>query len=591
MRKLRLFMIPIFASAFILSGCKKNFSEENYTPIVNPVTPDFTTKVNASVKGFITNENGDAVEGANVTGGDRTVTTDGFGYFKITNAAFSKSAGFIRVNKAGYFTGYRAFLPIEGKEIFNRLQLIPKTTTSTIQAVAGGTATTTGGATVTLPANAVVIASGNNPYSGAVNIAAHWLDPSDMPTTSLTMPGDLTGVDSAGHLNVLQSFGMLTVELTGSNGELLQVAPGKKAALHFPLPSSLQGAAPAYIPLWYFDETKGMWIQEGKAIKNGSSYEGEVSHFSYWNCDIGLPLVNFDAQLVDPALRPLSNIPVSVGVTGQVYLSRIAYTDTNGRVSGLVPANSNLSIEVIASCNERLFFKNITTKNTPIDLGTLQVALQEYGADITGTVTKCNGDPVVNGDVFMSGVEGNSIMHINNGVFSASGLICSGANAALIAFDRETSLQSDVRNVTLTAGPNNIEPIQVCTASTTENITIAYGGSVPVVSFMIPQHMFGGNFYFLNDSTSINAIDLLNGSQQVVQFSFTGPAAPGNYPLSRNSFTAAGSSFVFDPPVSVNITAYGLIGQFITGSINGRGSLDGGPAQDCQVIFNIQRDQ
>ncbi len=109
-----------------------------YTPIINPVTPDFTTKINAAVNGFITDENGEAVEGATITGGTTTATTDEFGYFKIDNAAFAKSAGFIQVSKAGYFTGYRTFLPIEGKETFIRLKLIPKTTIGTIDSDAGG---------------------------------------------------------------------------------------------------------------------------------------------------------------------------------------------------------------------------------------------------------------------------------------------------------------------------------------------------------------------------------------------------------------------------------------------------------------------
>jgi hypothetical protein len=345
MRKSRLLMLAFFACTFILCGCKKNSVEEIYTPIVKPAIPDFSTLVNASVNGFITDENGNAITGASIKGGTVTAVTDEYGYFKISNTGFAKSAGFIEVNKTGYFTGYRTFLPAEGKETFIRLQLIPKTTAGTIEAATGGAISITGGATVTLPANAIVIASNNAAYPGLVNVAVHWFNPSEMQTTALTMPGNLTGVDSAGYLNVLQTFGMLAVELTGSNGELLQIASGKKASLHFPLPSSLQSIAPAYIPLWHFDETKAVWRQEGHAIKNGNSYEGEVSHFSYWNCDAGFALVNFTAQLVDTSLRPLVNVPVSVTANNLPNISRTAYTDTNGIVTGLVPASSHLILK------------------------------------------------------------------------------------------------------------------------------------------------------------------------------------------------------------------------------------------------------
>ncbi len=563
--------------------------EETYTPIINPVTPDFTTKINAAVNGFITNENGEAVEAATITAGTATTTTDEFGYFKINTAAFAKSAGFIQVSKAGYFTGYRTFLPVEAKETFIRLQLIPKTYTGTVDSDAGGTASIAGGATVTLPANAVVIASNNSPYSGTVNIAAHWLDPSDMQTTSLTMPGDLTGVDSAGHLNVLKTFGMLAVELTGNSGELLQIAPGKKASLHFPLPSSLQAAAPSYIPLWYFDETKGVWIQQGNAIKNGSSYNGEVSHFTFWNCDVGFPLVNFNVQVVDAALNPLCNVPVSVTADEDAFLSRVSYTDTNGVVNGLIPANKNLRVDIniVGPCNQAVPAKFISTANNPIDLGTVKVNLNEYSAVLQGNVTKCNGNPVTDGYVIVVGFGNNSVIQIKNGSFSAAGIFCPGTNANFIACDRETSLKSTVQTLPLVTGINNIGSLEACTAPGAENIHIEFTGTTSPITYTLPQYLFGGNFYFANDSTSLNVIDLLNGNQQVLQFSFTGPAAPGTYPLSNNSIILDGQTITYYAPISVTVTNYGLVGQFITGNFGGLANI----GENVFINFTVQRDQ
>lgn len=576
-------------TTMFLQGCKKNFSEEIYTPSVKPVIPDFATLVNASVKGFITDENGNAVENASIKGGGVTVTTDAYGYFKINTASFAKSAGFIQASKAGYFTGYRTFLPVAGKETFIRLQLIPKTAIATLDASAGGTVSITSGATITLPANAVVIASNNNPYSGTVNIAAHWLDPSDMRTTSLTMPGDLTGVDSAGHLNVLQTFGMLAVELTGSNGELLQVAAGKKAALHFPIPSSLTGAAPVSIPLWYFDESKGVWKQEGRAVKNGNSYDGEVGHFSFWNCDIGYSPISFTVQIVDSELHPLANVEISI--TGSEFSSfNHGCTDSSGFIYGRVPANSNLviAVNIIGPCNQKVDAITINTVNEPIDLGTLKVDMREYGAVLQGNVIKCNGSPVTDGYVMVTGLGNNSIIEIKNGSFSVAGSFCPGASANFIAFDRETSLRSIVQAHSLVSGINNIGELEACTASIAENnIHIEFTGPINPITYTLPQYLFGGNFYVANDSTSINTIDLLNGSQQVLQFSFTGPAAPGTYPLSNNSITLNGQVIIYYAPVSVTVTNYGLVGQFITGNFGGLANI----GENVYVNFNVQRDQ
>lgn len=591
MRKVWLFITILFVSSLFLGACKKNSVVEQYTPIVNPVIPDFTTPVNASVNGFITDENGNAVEGAGIKGGTITVTSDKFGYFKISTAAFAKSAGFVQVSKAGYFTGYRTFLPVEGKETFIRLQLIPKTNTGQLEADTGGTVTTTDGATVTLPADGVVVASNNTAYTGSVNISAHWLNPAEEQKTQITMPGNLTGVDSAGHLNVLQTFGMLAVELTGSNGELLQMAPGKKASLSFPIPPSLPGTAPASIPLWYFDESKGVWKQEGRAEKNGSNYEGEVGHFSYWNCDLGLSVVNFTAQFVDAALKPLANVPVSITVTNLSNISLTAYTDTNGIVNGPVPANSNLTIEIFTPpCNESITVTNIITANQPIDLGTTTVNLQQYAGVFEGNVTKCNGSPVTDGYVLVGGFGSNSVIEITNGIFSAAGTVCPGANAIFIAYDRETSQQSDVHNVTLATGTNNTGELQACVNNTGDSISITLSNGGHYI-YTLPQYLFGGNFYFSNDSTSINAIDLLNGNIQKVQFGFTGPATTGLHPLSPNSFLSEVGTFLFTDNVFVNITSYGLVGQYITGSFTG--TLFSVPQGNttCTVKFHIQRDQ
>lgn len=591
MRKSWQFIIPVVITFFVFSGCKKNMVEENYTPIINPVIPDFVTKVNAGINGFITNESGEAVEGATITAGSATTTTDEYGYFKISNTQFSKTIGFIQVSKDGYFTGYSSFIPVAGKETFTRLKLIPKTIAGSVGSGTGGTVSIAGGATVTLPADAVVIAATNTTYTGNINVSAHWFDPSDMQNTSLTMPGDLTGVDSAGHLNVLQTFGMLAVELTGSAGELLQMAPGKKALLHFPLPSSLQSSAPSYIPLWYFDETKGVWQQEEHAIKNGNSYDGDVSHFSYWNCDIGLPLVNFKAQVIDTALNPLLNVPVSITVTNASNISRTAYTDTNGVVTGLVPANSSLRIDVITACNQGVNAKMINTANEPVDLGAIKINLANLEAVLKGTVTDCNGNPVTNGYVIVTGLGNNAIIYLNNGAFTASGIVCPGTSASIVAFDSETSQQSDLLTADVNQGTNNIGAMQACNITSTEMIRL--GDAISLTTYTPPQYMFGGNFYFANDSTSINAVDLVSGAQ-VFQFSFTGGTTTGEHQLANNRLMyLPGSTWQFQAGTVVNITSYGLIGQFITGSLNGFATSMTTPStvKTYNIQFNIQRDQ
>ena len=137
---------------------------------------------------------------------------------------------------------------------------------------------------ISLPSNSVVNVATDAPYTGTVNVAVHWIDPTAVDLDQI-MPGDLRGIDETGSLKGLKTFGMTAVELTSASGELLQIASGKKATLTMPVPPALLSNAPSSIPLWYFDEINGLWKQDGTATKTGNTYVGDVSHFSFWNCD------------------------------------------------------------------------------------------------------------------------------------------------------------------------------------------------------------------------------------------------------------------------------------------------------------------
>ncbi|HML59186.1 MAG TPA: hypothetical protein PKA85_12505, partial [Ferruginibacter sp.] len=133
---------------------------------------------------------------------------------------------------------------------------------------------------------------------------------------------------------------------TGSGGEKLQIANGKKSKLTFPLPATMSGSAPASIPLWYFDEDKGLWVEEGAATRVGNTYEGEVSHFSYWNCDIPANFVHFNVTVIDANGNPVPMAHVRIRSQSNPYNTRVGYTDSTGYTSGYIPANSDLVIEV-----------------------------------------------------------------------------------------------------------------------------------------------------------------------------------------------------------------------------------------------------
>lgn len=52
----------------------------------------------------------------------------------------------------------------------------------------------------------------------------------------------------------------------------LQLAEGKEAEITAPIPYTLQANAPDTMPLWYYDDETGNWMEEGFATKVGNSY-------------------------------------------------------------------------------------------------------------------------------------------------------------------------------------------------------------------------------------------------------------------------------------------------------------------------------
>jgi hypothetical protein len=247
--------------------------------------PDLTTKISSAVSGFVTDENDMAVANAVVTIGNSNTLSDKYGFFEIKNVSVVKDAAVVTVDYPGYFKAIKTYMAAAGKAAFFRIKLISKVSAGNIDASTGGQVTLLNGLVIQLPANAVVNAATGNAYSGQVNVAAHWINPST-PDLNLTMPGDLRGTDTAGAIKLLTTYGMAAVELTGAGGELLQVAQAKKLPSQFRCQLVFQQAHLLRFPLWYFDEKTGLWKEQGEAVKSGNSYIGDVSHFSYWNCDV-----------------------------------------------------------------------------------------------------------------------------------------------------------------------------------------------------------------------------------------------------------------------------------------------------------------
>lgn len=116
------------------------------------------------------------------------------------------------------------------------------------------------------------------------------ITPVDVAFETSSFPGSFFGYNESGEDGVLLSYGVSEYHFE-QDGEVLQLAEGKKATIYIPIYTS--GAEPGQqIPLWSVNEDNGKWVQEGygTVVTSGNSPTGlalkaEVSHFSWFNCD------------------------------------------------------------------------------------------------------------------------------------------------------------------------------------------------------------------------------------------------------------------------------------------------------------------
>lgn len=554
-------------SAFSFFSCQKDFSYE--VTDVRTITPaDLRTKVSSSVSGFVINENNLPVSGATVLAGTATGTTDKYGYFQIKNVQLVKNAAFVTVSKTGYFKGIKTFIATANKAAFFRIKLLPKNNAGTINGASGGDVTLSNGLKIGLPANGVVTAATNAPYTGLVTVSAVWIDPKS-PELNMIMPGDLRGTNTDGQLKNLTSYGMAAVELTGASGELLQVASGKQASLTMPIPASIAAGAPNSIPLWYFNETNGLWQQEGIAAKSGNSYVGNVKHFSFWNCDVPANYVHFDCTVLDASGQPVPYIRVKISRTDTSTWnsSRDGYTDSSGYVGGLVPDNSNLKLEIFSDygCSIPVYTQTFTTSNSAISLGNITIP-NTNTATVTGTVTDCNGGVVSNGFIIIkSGYQYNYYPTDITGAFSFNTTLCGGTNTIIaIGLNNSTFQESSPATHTLTTGVNAIGNYIACGISTQQFINYTINGAT--YSYTSPQWLFSNSF----NTNTIGIGCYNNGTTQFpVRFDITKLNLGLNSIQNLTFFKAVqitDSAFTYPQTIPVNITEYGAVGTYWGGN-------------------------
>ena len=545
----------LVVSLFVFIACNKDSSGSSSNTSTNPNHIPADQTVTASLQGRVLDENGLPMQGASVSSGTATTTTDVNGVFTFQNISLSSRFGFVKVVKQGYFTGSRSIITNAGASNFVSISMQPRTSKGTFAAAAGGTITVTTGCTAAFDTSSVVTAATNAPYTGIVNVYATYLDPTASDLYK-HMPGDLRGIDSTGNETAIQSFGMMVVELEGSAGEKLQIAPGKKANLTWAIPASLQAIAPASIPLWYFNDSTGKWIEQGTATRQGTSYVGQVGHFSYWNCDAPMGTVNFKVRLIDQhgnalAYNYIQFTSTTAGIRG-------GYTDSTGFAQGLIPKGQSLNLQVLSECGNFLGGASVGPALTDQDLGTITINVSYADLTLTGTVVNCSNNPVDSGAITVL-VDGlNYAAVVKNGSFKLPVLRCfsTTVSVTLTATDYIALQTGSPVTIKADSGSVNAGQLSACGSSYSQLITCTINGntyswpSPPASISYSPGELMGtsgGNIIYLLPQNALTAT--------------------GAYPLTLILYSTT-TSF-YGSQAQLNVSSFGAVSSYVTGTITG----------------------
>ena len=418
----------------------------------NPL--ESTIFIEGTLTGLVVDENQQPIAQATIEIVGNSATTDEFGFFRIPEAAMSEYGSLIKVSKEGFIDGYKfGFMEADQTAII-KIQLVQNQVVGEVASDTGGLIDISGGATLMLPADAVALESGGA-YAGPVRVRAHYYNPQGGEHLAETMPGDLRGIDAEGTAVQLLTYGMVSVDLIGANGQELQLREGSAATLSFPIASS---AAPDEIPMWFLDEDSGMWREEGLATRIGDFYVSQVSHFSFWNCDFPGRLVRLSGRLVSIDGFPISGQLVSL-TNEDLNMAGTGYTNENGLFTGLVPAGIPLLLSTL-DCIDDHFELGILSADTFLDDFSLS---DENALRITGLLLDCNSNPNPNAYLMLRS-SSRSIIYPPRatGIINDAFYSCDEEEITVIAFDPKTLSISNEISHQITESEFDFGNLDVC---------------------------------------------------------------------------------------------------------------------------------
>ncbi len=495
--------IIIAISSLLLIACNRdsefeNFSESETQPI------KVLKEVNGSITGYVYDLNNQPVVDASVTIYSGTTRTDAQGVFSFTNAKLDQHGTYIKIKKSGFVDGSDKIFPTQGSA-YSSTQLIPLDNNQSFNSNEGGSFNATNGGKVIFTPNSIANQNGDA-YEGKVFVTAYFLSPNN-PNIGDLMPGDLMADDELNRTVILGTAGMMAIELRDPQGKELNIKKGNTAKIELPYTDSKY---PDEIDLWSFDEEKGRWQAEGQAKRKGDFYEAEVSHFSFWNCDVMYPLINLCGRVLTENGEPVrTRVEISVAGIGTSF----GYTSDNGEFCGKVPQNQLLTITIRSIfCNDATLVVQKGGFDNDVILD--DIIIKDFLPNVKGDVL-CNNELYDNANVILSS-ENRTFVVTPRGKsdfdYNINALCTNLPNLKIKAFNLETNLASQEQNVDLVI--SGFYSLEVCVSPCDFELEMI----APCGSDLLTTNLIGGTGLYTYEwatGDSSKTIQLTSGKSKI----------------------------------------------------------------------------
>ena len=377
-----------------------------------------------SLVGRVLDISGNAISNATIQVGSLTRSSDANGNFSFNELNVSNRV-IVNASKADYLNNSKIV----------QIQKDLETTTTIVLAQESGsrfsssdetTVEGSGGGALTLPADIYVDREGNS-FSGEVELSLNYY-PISTPQGREMFPGNFDAINSANERGTLRSYGFVTMSLQDSSGNPLGI--NGRANITIPADLSL-GTPPATIPLWYYDEDRGIWVEDGVATYDEAtqSYQGAITRIAVYNLDVFMNSGNLKVCVEDINGTKLSGAYVRLENPSTNWFSNVGPTNSTGYMNILnVMGNINLNLSAYLSDGRYGIYNNNPVVVTPSVNNELPscIVVADGNATLTGVVqevgtgTKLSGVKVVlrSGGVYLRDTLTNS-----NGSYSFGHLI------------------------------------------------------------------------------------------------------------------------------------------------------------------------